>query len=292
MKRIIITLLLLLATVGLFPKDDYKFVKNITVKKGENFKGNIVSVEGYIKIEGMVKESIIIIGGKIELNGHISGDVICMASSVIIGKENIIGGDLIILGDVPELNEGKVMGNYHFFELDLEKIKKTILPILTGSDNFFIINLIKTALWFILILIVFSIFSSKIYIAENIVRNNTQKIAFISLSGIFAFIVLLILFVFLSFLIIGIPFLFAIFIFYFVALTFGRTVILYIIGKLIAEYTKIKTLPPLVYLFIGFFVYAVLLFIPYIGKPILLILNIIEFGVGVAYFFRKRFKFK
>lgn len=291
-KKIIIILFVLITSLSLFAEDNYKFIKNITVEKNDIFKGNIVSIEGHIKIDGQVKESIIIIGGDIELNGDIQGDVICMASSVIIKKNNNIEGDLIILGDAPKLNEGKVRGTYHLFELDLDKIRKTLLPILTGSDNFFIINLIKTALWFILILIVFSIFSMKVYIAEDIVRNNLQKITFISLAGIFVFILLLILFVFLSFLVIGIPFLLALFIFYFVALTFGRTVILYLIGKTITGYIKLKDLPPLIYLFIGFFLYALLLFIPYIGRPVLLILNIVEFGVGIAYFFRKRFKFE
>ncbi len=290
MKKVLLIFLLLVLNLTVFAKDEYRFVKNIEVKKGDVFAGNIVSVEGKIIINGNVSDSIIILGGEIELNGEVTGDVICIASIVKIKHESKIGGDLIILGEAPQSNEGKVVGAYHLFELNLDKIRKTILPLLTGSNNFFIINLIKTVLWFILILIVFFIFSDKIYMAESIVNDNLKKIALISLIGIIIFILLLILFIFFSFLIIGIPFLLGLFIFYFIALTFGRTVLLYFIGEKIFLSINKKNIPPVLYLFIGFMIYAVLLFVPG-GKFILLIINIFEFGIGLSYFFRRKLKF-
>ncbi len=294
MKRtfiIIFILILGLASLDIFANEDYKFIKDIEVKKDNVFKGNIVSIEGDIIINGSVSESIIILGGKIELNGNIKGDVICIASVVIIGDKSKIGGDLVILGDAPKQNDGEVLGKYHLFELDLKKIREKILPILTGSNGFFIINLIKTVLWFILVLIIFAAFTNKIYTSEGFLSNNPKKVCIVSLLGIISFIALLVMFVLLSFLIIGIPFLFSLFVFYFVVLTFGRTVFLYFIGKNIANYIKIKNISPILYLFIGFSIYVLLLFIPYVGRIILLGFNIIEFGIGLSYFFRKRLKF-
>ncbi len=291
MKKILIIFLLLILHSAIFSENEYKFIKNLEVKKGDTFTGNIVAIEGKIKIDGSVSESIIILGGEIELNGNIKGDVICIASVVNIKCNSKIGGDLVILGNAPKSNDGEVSGKYHLFELDLKKIRETILPILTGSNSFFIINLIKTVLWFILVLIVFALISNKIYSAESILKNNPKKVALISITGIISFILLLILFVLLSFLIIGIPFLFSLFVFYFIILTFGRTVMLYFIGKSVSVYLKIKNIPPIFYLFIGFLLYVLLLFIPYAGRVALLCLNIMEFGIGLSYFFRKKFKF-
>ncbi len=290
MKRLLLIFFLLILSMSVAAADQYKFVKELHVAVGDIFGSNIVSIDGDIKILGEAADSIIILGGRIEITGEIKGDVICIASNVFIHKNAKIGGDLIVLGDAPKRHEGTVAGKYHLFELDLKKIKEVILPILTGSNSFFILNLIKTVLWFILVLVVFAIFNRKVYAANNILQRYPKKLAWFSIIGILAFILLLILFVLLSFLIIGIPFLLSLFVFYFIILTFGRTVLLFFIGKRITLLMKLDNIPPILYLFFGFLLYVLLLFIPYAGRILLLGLNIVEFGIGLSYLFRKRFK--
>jgi hypothetical protein len=53
---------------------------------------------------------------------------------------------------------------------------------------------------------------------------------------------------------------------------------------------KLKNVPPALFIVLGVAVYSILKFIPFVGPLILILMNLFEVGISVAFFFRKKLK--
>ncbi len=296
MKKLVVSLLtgLLLLAMGaplLSATSDFKIEKDITVADGQTYDSSIISLKGKLIIKGTVKQSIMLVSGTITLDGVVEEDVVCIASDVIIGKNAVIKRDLFIIGGSLSKDESaKVGGEFFYFKFDLKKIESSIMPFLSNSKTISFIKTLKVVLWFIIALIVFAIFPLRIDAAKDLFDKYTLKIGAIGLLAMFSFIFLLFTFIILSFVFIGIPLLIALILLYFIIFIFGRTVMFYYLGIKIADFFKMKKLPPAVFLLIGVVLYGILKFLPLLGPVLLIILNILELGIGISYFLRKKLK--
>ena len=297
MKRLAILLISVVITTGfLFSASDFKMIKNLSVSNGESYPYSIMSMGGSVTIapQGKIQGSLIIIGGTLKLEGMVTEDVFCVASTVALGEKSHIQGDLYVIGGslVPADKmtvEKKVAGQYLNFKFNFKKIESTLMPILSDTQTFALFKLIKIVFWAIIALIVFAVVPRKIILAEEIFTKHLLKIGTIGFISIFSFVFLMFIFIILSFVFIGIPFLFILVIGYFVVYVFGRTALFYFIGLKLSQRFKIK-ISPAFFIIIGVGLYAILKFIPVVGPLLLIVMNIFEVGIGVGYFFRKKLR--
>ncbi len=298
MKKSPAILILLLFMVTFFAPGlvysipDFKVEKDITVPEKETYPGSLISLKGQLDVKGSVSESIMLVGGRLILDGVVEEDVICIASKVKIGKNAIIKRDLFVIGGTLDKNPGAVVkGEFFFFKFDLKKIENTIIPFLSDSRTLSFFKAVKILLWFIIALVIFAVVPKRVNAAEAILEDHTLKIGAIGLLSLFSFIFLLFIFILLSFVIIGIPLLIFLVLLYGVVFVFGQTVLFYTIGLKLLNYLKRDNLPPVLYILAGVVVYAGLKFLPLIGPILLIVLNIFNVGIGIAYFLRKKMKF-
>ncbi|HLP47177.1 MAG TPA: hypothetical protein VK469_14595 [Candidatus Kapabacteria bacterium] len=294
MKKLILLLIIeiLIVTGWLFPVSDFKLEKDVTLPSNETSSHSIVSLKGKLDIKGSVKESVLLVGGNLMLDGVVAEDVICISSRVTIGKNAVIKRDLFVIGGSLEKDPGaKVEGEFFYFKFDLKRIENTIIPILSDTRTFTLFKTVNIIIWFIIALIVFAVVPQKINFAEEIFDNHRLKIGVIGLLALFSFIFLLFISIILSFIIIGIPLFIALILLCFITYIFGRTVVFYFIGIKLTQLVKLKAIPPASFILAGAILYALLKFLPILGPILLVILNIFEFGIGVGYFFRKKLEF-
>ena len=292
-KKMVMLMLIMAFAINMHSDSGLKLKKKLTVPEETVYPDSIVSVGGEIEINGVVEKSVVMIGGRLNLEGEVKEDVICFGSNVQIGKKAWIKGELLVIGGNLDRDiMSRVNGEFFYFRFDLKKIESTLIPIISDSKTITFLRILKIIFWLILTLVVLAIFPRKIDQALDIFDNNVLKIGMIGLLTLFTFIILLILFIMLTFLIIGIPLLLALIMSYFFILIFGRTVMFLYIGTKISKIFKSTGISPSILLLIGVVFYTLLKFLPYAGTLLLTIMNIIEIGIGIGYILKKRVAFK
>jgi hypothetical protein len=294
MKKVLfyISLLLVISSL-LFSSTDYNLEKKLTVKTDQTYPNNIISLGGEIEINGKLEGSIILIGGHLKLLGEVQKDVICIAADVDIQKTGLVKGELMVIGGkLSRHTESKVMGELLYFRFDLKKIENTLMPILSDARTIPFIKAVRIIIWFIITLVVFALIPQKITLAEKIFSRNILKVGLAGLLAIFSFIFLLFVAIVLFFIIIGVPLLLLLIVAYLTVFIFGRTVIFYFLGVAISKAFKIRNVAPAVFILIGVILYAVINFLPVLGPFLSILLNILEIGIGVAFFLRKKIAFQ
>lgn len=292
-KHLPIFFIIVLIPLLLLPSANSNLEKNLIVEKGQVYEENIVSFGGEIKISGEIKESVVLMGGRLTLNGKVQKDVICIGAEVHLTAGAIIEGDLILIGGQLDRNrESVINGEYFFFKFDLKKIENSIMPILSDSQTLTFFKTLKIIFWFLITLIVFAVIPRKIVDAEEIFSRNGFKIGLTGLVAIFTFIFLLLICIMLSFVIVGLPMLIILILLYFGVFVFGRTVLFYFLGQRIAGALNVKKVTPAVFILLGVMIYALVKFLPVVGPMLVLLLNVLEIGVGVTYLLRKRLSLK
>jgi hypothetical protein len=287
MKKIQSLLFFLLASALLLTAADGK---EIRVAAGEIRTTAINAFNSQLIIHGRVNESIFIVGGRLILEGEVSGDVICIASQVVIGEKAVIGQDLIVIGGrLEKADRCKIGGQlYHVrTKNDLKKIASSLLPFLpeAGGKTFF--KIIKIFFWLILALLTLLILPAQVGRAAAMLGEAPLRHLLGGLVTLLAFALLLLSFLLMSFVLIGIPLLILLIAAYFLLLIFGRAVVFYFIGARIAAAMKLKASASL-FIVLGIAVYALLKFLPFPGALLLIVMDIFAFGIAVGYFMRRR----
>ena len=293
MKKYIVLILILLLTISLFSKSDFKMKKNLTVEKDIRFSENVVSLGGKINVMGVVEQSIFMIGGSLDIEGQVNQDVICFATNVKIGKNALIKGELLVIGGNLDRDvRSRVNGEFFYFRFDLKKIESTLIPIISDSKTITFLRIIKIVFWFILTLLVLAIIPQKIILANGLFEKNIFKMGMIGMLSMFSFLFLLIIFIVLIFLIIGIPLLLLLIMVYFCVLILGRTVMFYFIGSRISQTLHLGDISASFLLLIGVLIYTVLKFLPVFGPILLVVMSVFELGIGISFLLRNRLNLK
>ena len=270
---------------------NFKMVKHLSVEKDDSLIQSIISWGGTVDINGTLNGTIMILGGHLKVNGIVEEDVFCIASDIHIGEQAQVKGDLFVIGGTLDRHPNSIVkGEYFNFKVDIKKIESTLIPILFDSRSLAFIKAIKILLWFIITLLVFAIVPRQINKAEEMFEHHIARIGVTGIVSIFIFIFLFFAFIVLSFIIIGIPFLLLLVLFYFMIYIFGRTVIFYFIGIKLSGLLRLKKITPALFIVMGVAVYSILKFIPFVGPLMLILLNIFEVGISVAFLFRKKLR--
>ena len=299
MKKLIITAAAVFVISSfLFSNSDYKMVKDLSVKAGESYPNSILSWGGALEISGNVKGSVILIGGSLKLDGRVEEDIICVSTAIAVGDNALIKGDFFVISGKIKSHEGapgtekglKSMVEGEYLNFNFKKIENTLIPILSDTRTIAFLRVVIIFFWFIIALIVFAVVPRKINSAEEIFEKHMLKLGAVGILSLVTFIFSFFIFIILCFVIIGIPLLFLLVLLYFVSFIFGRTVMFYFIGIKLSQRLNIKNVTPAVFIMIGAIIYAALKFLPVVGPVLLILMNIFEIGIGVSFFFRKKFK--
>jgi hypothetical protein len=270
---------------------NFKMVKNLSVPTQDSYPDSVMSWGGTVDIDGTLKGSIILFGGRLELDGVVEEDVICVSSNIRMGEHALIKGDMFVIGGkLDRYPKSTVNGEYFYFKFDLKKIESILIPLFSDSKSITFFKVMKIILWFIITLLVFALVPKKINQAQEIFETNILKMGALGILSFLTFVFLLIAFFIMSLIIIGIPLLLLLVLLYFVVNIFGRTVIFYFIGIKSSKLLKLKNVPPALFIVLGVVVYAILKFIPFVGPLILILMNLVEVGISIGFFFRKKLK--
>ena len=82
-----------------------KFGGNILVEK-EELAEEAVAIGGSVRVDGQVSRDVVAIGGPVRINGHVGGDVVSVGSSVYLGPEAVVEGDVSSTGGTIERSAG------------------------------------------------------------------------------------------------------------------------------------------------------------------------------------------
>jgi hypothetical protein len=286
-KNSLFILFILFASSLMYSTANYSFVKELTIEPDQTHDINIISVKGRFQIRGLLKKSLIMIGGSIDLSGHIQGDLICVSAQVKIAESALIEGDLIVIGGSLQKDPlAKINGE--FFFSNLKKIENSLLPFFSDSSTLPLLKFIKVILWLIIAIVIFAFLPERIDQSVSLFNQNPAKIIAVSFLSLFAFLFFLFLFVLMSLFIIGIPFLAILILGYFFIFIFGKTALYYLLGRKLKERFKLNFHSSIIYILLGVLMETLLRFIPYMGTLLMFVFNILAIGIGIAYFFRKR----
>ncbi|MCX6557765.1 MAG: hypothetical protein NTW95_10110 [Candidatus Aminicenantes bacterium] len=262
--------------------------KTIVVPAGTSRPGSINAFNSELVIDGKVADSIFLIGGSLRLSGAVNGDVICLGAQVDIKEGAFIGRDLIIIGGRLAKDPGcKINGESYYVRTreDLKKISHTLLPFLPESGGMTFFRVSKIFLWFILVMLALLILPLQVSRAADMLKKSPLRHGAVGLLAMLAFILLLLVFIILSLVLIGIPLLMLLIAAYFLVLIFGRAVVFFAVGSAVAAGLRIKS-SPVLFVVLGTMAYALLKFVPWIGAPLLLLMDIVAIGVAVGYFLK------
>ena len=264
--------------------------KNILVAPGTTRVGSINAFRASIDIGGKVEDTLFLVGGRLQLNGEVSGDVICLGSQVDIKDGAVIGRDLIVIGG--RLNKApgcKINGEFYYIRTreDLKKITRTLLPFLPQSGGLTFFKISKIFFWFILAMLTLLLWPLQVNQAADMLNKSPLRYGAFGLLAFLIFIFLLLISIILSLVLIGIPLLLALLVLYFLVLIFGRAVVFYFIGRKTASVLKFRS-NAIYFIILGTIAYALLKFIPWFGVPLLIIMDIFAIGIGASFFLNRR----
>ncbi|HVG08182.1 MAG TPA: polymer-forming cytoskeletal protein [Thermoanaerobaculia bacterium] len=82
-----------------------KFGGSILVEK-EELAEEAVAIGGSVRVDGQVSRDVVAIGGPVRVNGHVGGDVVSVGSSVYLGPNAVVEGDVSSTGGTIERSQG------------------------------------------------------------------------------------------------------------------------------------------------------------------------------------------
>ncbi|MEW6456044.1 MAG: hypothetical protein AB1410_04935 [Acidobacteriota bacterium] len=283
---LIFLILLQLFSVNLFSYFENNLKKDVVIGKDEVYKKEIVTFGGDSLIEGKTLDSIVAFGGSITIRGEVDDDVVGFGSKIAIESRGKVTGSVVCIGgelikDPESIIEGEIVylmskGDVYNY---LNKISKGILSF-SFVPILFIIKIILLFFWFFIVLFVFVVFQRQVVFSSSELTKHLGRFGAMGFIVFIIFIFLLIFFCILSIILIGLPFLILLIFAYLVIKIFGRTVLLYWIGKNFSVALGWKSASEISCVLVGFVFLMIFSFIP--GLSILFTFLLDIFGLGTV----------
>lgn len=286
-KRIL-CLTVLFLFLGLIPLHGQGiiFKKDIRVEEGE-IQDNVISWGGEILIKGEVTENVINFGGTIIIEGKVGEAVVGFGSEIRLASTARVDGDVLSLGGTLDRETGSVVEGDTVFFSTSEEVAKFLKDGLVGIFGLsllplmIIFKLITLFIWFLLAILLVTIFPKPISFASGQIRTSFWPVFGTGLLSIIIFTGLIIFSVFLSFILIGIPILLALIAIGVVIKIFGRVIVFYFLGDSIYNALSRKQSSPLVAVILGLLVFGFIGFVPIFGSLFSFVLSIIGWGAVI-----------
>lgn len=287
MKKTLPLLALLLAAcaLGLAAQE-----RQIAVAAGETRSTPINALRAQVDIRGRLDESVFLLGGRLRLEGQVSGDVICIGAKVEIAPQAEIGRDLIVIGGSLRRDPaGRVGGRVYDVRSrrDMRQVAASVLPFLPESGGMTFFKIVKIFFWLLLALLTLAVFPAQVAQASALLARGPLRHLLRGFLAQLALLALLFLFLLLSFVLIGIPLLVVLMAAFFLLMIFGRTALFHFLGGQAAGALKLPA-SPVLFIVLGVAIYTLLKFVPYAGAAALFVLDLLAIGVATGFFIRRR----
>ncbi len=284
---IILSFLLLIPKPLFFPIESGEGRKDITIEKDEVYEKDIISYGTDVTIRGTVKKSVIVIGGSINVYGTVNQDVVGIGSKVSVIKGAKISGDLLVIGGkLRKDRETCIEGDMFYFKPG-RNFPTFLKSAFKGAFSFtsrpheILLKVIALLSWFLLVLIVNFIFPKNVSEASFLMNKNIWKSLLIGFLSLLITLLFLAFFGFLSLFLIGIPFLIIVLIGLFLAVLFGRTAVFHWLGSILLKAFKRSEFSNTVAVLLGFMVFFILAFIPFLSLLLRIFVDLCGIGIVV-----------
>lgn len=266
--------------------DRFGYRDTIIVAPGET-RENVITIGGDVTVEGKVKKNVVAIGGTITVSGEVDDSVVGIGTKIALKSTAVIHGDLVGLGGVVEKEAGcRVDGDTIYFKTSQitgkvfsEGFKGifsiSLLPIII------IFKLLNVFIWFMLALLVASLFPRQVALASNQVRYSFWPVFGTGLLAVILYTVFIIFSAVLCLILIGIPILLFLGVAGLVVKIFGRVVLFYFFGESLAKAFNRPSVSALGGTLLGWLLVSFLTFIPFVGFLFSFCLSIIGWGVVI-----------
>lgn len=280
---VFIAFFLIFISVPAWSSDEYRIVKKAECAVSEIIDASLIAYRGEVSIAGQVNGSILQIGGKLTVSGTVKEDIIALGTDVELLENARVEGDFLLLGGTLSRAESVVIkGEYFFVKLGSKEIDTTAFPLLWGGKTLALIKVIKIILWMLLGLMVYAIFPQRIHAVSLLLKKESLgRILLLGLLTVSIVFFLLLVFTLLSLIVIGIPLLISLLMLGAVLLVVSRTVMLYVFGAMISR--LLNRTNPILFIILGAGVYGAIKFIPFLGTPLVVGIDLIGCGMVVSY---------
>lgn len=276
-----ILILLMLAAASFLAAESEK---TIEIGPAEIHQKSITAFGGNLHIAGTVRESVLLIGGRMIISGTVEKDVMAINAEVLVEKEAVILGDLLVVGGDLQRREGSTVQGEIFYlrsSEDLKKIASGLLPFISEERAFSYMRVAKALLWLIVTLLVLALLPRQMEQAGELIRKSALRTTAVGLLTLLVLLLSALVALVLSLLLIGIPLLLLIMATYLALLAFGRAALYYFVGASLFRAMKIKGNGAL-FIVCGLLVYFALRFIPLVGTIIVLLVDFLVIGTAIT----------
>ena len=281
-----VILLLFLGSLPLHGQSSFVLKNNVFVAEDE-IQNNVVTFGGDIHIKGKIKESAIAFGGTITIEGEVGDVVLGFGSKITLKSTAVIRGDVASLGGTLTREPGSVIEGDTIYFKTPEDLSALLREGLWGRVGFslipllIIIKLVTAFIWFILAVLLITIFPRQISLGADQIRKSFWSVLGTGLLSLIIFVGLIIFSAFLSLILIGIPILIALIIIAVMIKIFGQVILFYFFGESLHKAFSPKKTPLLLAVTLGFVLITVVGLIPLFGALFSLVLSLIGWGAVI-----------
>jgi len=260
--------------------------ETIVVSAGET-RESVVSFGGDIRVEGEVRKSVFGCGGTITVSGEVGDAVVGICSKITLKSTAVVRGDLVAIGSTIEKEPGvRIDGDTVSFgasDFTSKIVREGAKGILAVSfwPIIVIFKLVNIFVWFMLALLVASLFPKQVAFASDATRRSFWPTFGTGLAAFILFLFAVVIAAVLCLLLIGIPILFALALTGFVIKVFGKIVVFYLIGESLARSFHRERVSALGGALLGLLVLSIIGFVPVFGFLISSFLSILGWGAAI-----------
>ena len=268
-------------------KSDRISTRDKIVVGPDETRNNVVAFGSDIVIDGKVLKTVFALGGSITVSGEVGDGVIGIGAAITLKSTAVVRGDLVGLGGTIAKEAGaKVEGD----TVSVKPSELTGKIFRGGFKGIFafsfwpiilIIKLVNLFIWFLVVLVVASLFPRQITFAADEVRRNFWPVFGTGLLALIGFIVFIIFSAILCLVLIGIPILFGLALVGLVVKIFGRVALLFFFGESLARALNKPRVSPIAGALLGLLVVGLIGFVPFFGFLFSFLLSALGWGVAL-----------
>jgi len=267
--------------------DQISFRDTIVVSSGET-RENVFTFGSDIIVEGTVRKSVVAIGGTITISGEVGDSVVGIGARITLKSTAVIKRDLVMLFAPPAEKEPgyRVDGDTVYIKgpaVSAKLFENGIVGLFSFAflPIILIFKLINLFIWFLLAIVVASLFPKPMTFAASQVRPHFWPILGTGLVAYILFVFAVIFAAVLCIILIGIPVLMALAIGGLVIKIFGKVTLFYFLGESLSRSMHRTSVTPLGGALLGLLLFTFIGFIPFFGFLFSAIVSILGWGVVI-----------
>ena len=267
--------------------DQIGYRDTIVVSAGET-RENVVTFGSDVVIEGTVRKSVVAIGGTITVSGEVGDSVVGIGARITLKSTAVIKRDLVMLFAPPAQREPgyRVDGDTVYFkgpDISAKLFEKGFVGFFSFAflPIIMIFKLVNMFVWFLLAIVVASLFPKQVIFAASKVRTQFWPTLGTGLVVYILFVFAVIVAAILCIVLIGIPVLMALAIGGLVIKVFGKVALFYFFGESLSRAMHRPSVTPLGGALLGLLLVSLIGFVPFFGFLFSAVVSILGWGVVV-----------